>query len=66
MDTSMMVTPDIASLATAQASVRTQTDVGTAMLSESLDTMKSQGAAMTRMMELSVNPSVGGNFDMSV
>lgn len=67
MDTSMMMaTPDIASLSIAMAQNKSQTDYGMAMLSKSLDTLEANGAALTKMMELSVNPSVGSNFDMSV
>ena len=40
-------------------------DVGTAMLGESLDLLKEQGAAMTKMMEQSVTPYLGGNIDIS-
>lgn len=66
MDMSMMVTPDIASMSMASATSKFQSDVSVAMLSKNLDTMQSSGAALTKMMELSVNPAVGGNFDMSV
>ena len=66
MDMSLMATPDIASMATVMASNRMQDQVGTAVLSKALDTFEQNGAALTKMMELSVNPSVGGNFDMSV
>lgn len=61
---------DIAGLSTALSSVNTLNQVGTAMLSKTLDTQESQGAAlvnmMDRSMELSVNPNIGANFDMSV
>lgn len=40
-------------------------DVGTAMLGESLDLLKEQGSAMTKMMEQSVTPYLGGNIDIS-
>lgn len=66
MDTSMMVTPNIASMAMVMADNKTQTDIGVAMLSKSLDTMQDNGAAMTKMMEQSVTPYLGSNFDMSV
>jgi len=61
-----MATPNIASLSMISAQNKTQSDIGTAMLAKSLDTFQANGAALTKMMELSVNPSVGGNFDMSV
>lgn len=61
---------DIASLSMAMAQNYTMGQVGTAMLAKSLDNMQEQGqsmvAMMDRSMELSVNPNVGANFDMSV
>lgn len=66
MEISSMATPDIASVAMAMSSSKTQNEVGTAVLAKALDTNEANGAALTKMMELSVNPSVGGNFDMSV
>lgn len=66
MDTSMMVTPNIAGMATAMAANKTSNEVGVAMLAKSIDSMEANGAALTKMMELSVNPAIGGNFDMSV
>lgn len=50
--------------------VMAQTDVlskvGTSILGDMLDTAKQDSAALTKMMELSVNPAIGANFDMSV
>lgn len=61
---------DIAGLSTAMAGINTMNQVSTAVLSKSLDTAESQGEAMVAMMdrsmELSVNPNIGSNFDMSV
>jgi len=65
MDVSLAM-PDIASLSTVMATQRVQNEVGTAMLAKSLDTFEQAGEDMTRMMELSVNPAVGANFDVSV
>ena len=47
------------------------TDVGTAMLAKTMEQADSVSAAMTEMldasaMELSVNPGVGANIDISV
>ena len=36
------------------------------MLEKTLDTMEDSGASMIKMMEQSVNPMVGANFDMRV
>ncbi len=46
-------------------------NVGTAVLSKSIDMAESTGAQLTQMidaaaMERSVNPNVGANFDMYV
>ncbi|MCQ2081221.1 MAG: YjfB family protein [Lachnospiraceae bacterium] len=61
---------DIARLSMDLANSNTLNKVSTAMLSKSLDTAEQQGASliamMDRSMELSVNPGIGSNFDMSV
>ncbi len=46
-------------------------DIGTVMLSKALDQQASEGDGIIKMldaaaMERSVNPAVGGNFDVSV
>ena len=38
--------------------------VSTAMLDKALETNESYGDAVTKMMERSVNPQVGGNIDV--
>lgn len=47
-----------------------QTDVlgkvGTGILSKTLDVASEQMSDITKMMELSVNPNIGSNFDMTV
>lgn len=48
----------------AQASV--MNNVGVAMLKNTMEQNEIQGAGIAKMMEMSVNPAVGGNFDMSV
>lgn len=58
--------PDIAMMSTVMAQNRTLSDVGTALMSQTLEDFKTQGAELTKMMELSVNPGLGANFDMSV
>lgn len=40
--------------------------VGTSMLEASLDVASSEIENLTRAMELSVNPAVGGNIDIAV
>ncbi|MCR5511277.1 Putative motility protein [Lachnospiraceae bacterium XBB2008] len=66
MDVSMMVTPDIASMSMAMAANKTAQDIGVAMLDKTLDNFRDNGADMVKMMERSVMPNIGGNFDMSV
>ncbi len=66
MDVTSLAMPDIASLSMVMAQDKLMSDFGTAMLSKSLDTFEQNGADMAKMLELSVNPGVGGNFDMSV
>ena len=56
----------IASASVDYATGKTLNDVGTAMLSKTLDLQEAQGSQLTKMMGMSVNPAVGGNFDMSV
>jgi hypothetical protein len=56
----------IPSIATGLAAVRNQSDVQTAVLSNILDTTKSESATMTKMMEQSVNPGLGENIDVRV
>lgn len=62
---------DIAGLSMTLSSMKVQSDVGTAMLGKTLDTNEAMGQSLVNMidrsaMELSVNPNVGGNIDISV
>lgn len=61
---------DIPGLSMNLSQINLQSQVGVAVLSKALDSAESSGDAMidmmSRSMELSVNPSVGANFDMSV
>ena len=61
---------NIPELSTALANVNLMNKVGIAVLDKALDNSESVGASllnmMDRSMELSVNPSIGGNFDMQV
>lgn len=41
-------------------------DVQVLMLKKNLDTLEQSGDSLTKMMEKSVNPNLGGNFDVSV
>ena len=62
---------DIAGLSTVLAATQTQEAVGVKVLKDQLDTSEVMGNAMIdmmnrSMMELSVNPNLGGNIDISV
>lgn len=62
---------DLARLSLSMSSIPTNSALGVAMLSKSLDAVSSTGGQIVEMidaaaMERSVNPAVGSNFDMYV
>ncbi len=57
---------DIASLSTAMSTQNILNDVGTLMLSKSLDTAEDMGEGMVKIMESSVTPYLGQNIDYYV
>lgn len=62
---------DIAAISTQLAMSKNLSDVGTAMLSKTMDMQKTEAAGIVNMidaasMERAVNPHIGGNFDMSI
>lgn len=62
---------DIARLSMNMATFNTQSKVGMAVLDNAMEQNEAMGAGIVQMidaasMERSVNPNVGGNFDMSV
>ena len=62
---------DIAGLSMAMSTNQVQTQVSTAVLGKSMDTLETLGQGLVQMidaaaMEQSVNPAVGGNFDMRI
>lgn len=61
---------DIPGLSMALSQAQALNNIGTAMLAKSLDSMESNGVQMVDMMkssmELSVNPAIGGNIDLSL
>ena len=59
------ITPAITS-AIQNSPSATLSKVGTALLSNQLDNIETMGDSMTKMMESSVTPYLGGNFDASV
>ena len=50
----------------AKAASNASSEIGVAVLSKAMDTFRENGAAMTKMLEQSVTPHIGSNFDMSV
>ena len=64
----MEITPmlDIPSLSMAMSQNKVMNEVGVAMLDMSLDNFTEAGDTMTKLMEQSVNPNIGGNIDVSV
>ena len=57
---------DILALSIALNSIQTSNDIGIAVLAKNLDVMNTEGDALTKMMELSVNPGIGQNIDYLV
>ena len=62
---------DIAGLSTSLSTVSLQGKVGVAVMSKMMDTNEALGEGLVQMidaaaMERSVNPSVGGNIDVSI
>lgn len=62
---------DIPALSMSMAQANLLTDVGTAVLAKTMDQAEAVSASLTDMldaaaMELSVNPAVGGNIEISV
>ncbi len=64
----MEITPmiDIPALSMAMSQNKVMSDFSVAMLDKSLDTFNDLGDSMTKLMEQSVNPNLGGNIDISV
>ena len=57
---------DIPALSIALNSIQTSNDIGIAVLAKNLDVMNTEGDALTKIMELSVNPGIGQNIDYLV
>ena len=62
---------DIAGLSMNLSQIDTSSKVGVAMLSKSMDTNEALGQGLVNMIdavavERSVNPAVGGNFDVRI
>ena len=61
---------NIPELSTVMANMKIMDQVGVAVLDKAMETSEASAASiinmMDRSMELSVNPPIGGNFDMSI
>lgn len=57
---------DIAALSMSMSSAALCNQIGTAVLSKSLDNMEVMGEGMKKIMEASVQPHLGQNVDYSV
>lgn len=64
MDISALNTTALSALNS--ATTKTGQAIGLAMLDKQLDMTQVLGNGMVKAMENSVNPAVGGNFDVSV
>ncbi len=64
MDLSMGM--DIAAYSIMQSQNEVMSGVGIEVLKNAMDVQKMQGAELTRLMEQSVNPAVGGNVDIRI
>lgn len=65
MDVSLAM-PDIASMSMYMSQNKVMTELGTQLLAKTLDDFQTNGNELTKMMELSVNPEIGGNIDISL
>lgn len=57
---------DITALSTSMSMTDVNSQIGIAVLAKNLDTMEDMGDGMKKMMEMSVNPNLGANIDVSV
>lgn len=55
---------DIPALSIAMSTDRVQTDWSLALMSKAIDTMETNGDALTKIMESSVTPNLGQNIDI--
>ncbi|HEX2927593.1 MAG TPA: YjfB family protein [Ruminiclostridium sp.] len=57
---------DIAALSMAESQAQVGEQVGIAVTKLAMNSAKEDSNALSKMMELSVNPNIGRNFDQSV
>lgn len=57
---------DIPALSMAMSQQNVMTDIGTAVLSMSIDMAQQTGDGLTKLMEQSVTPNLGGTVDITI
>lgn len=57
---------DIAAYSIAHTSMDIMSQVSVAVLDKTLEMQQMMGDHLTKLMEMSVNPSVGGNIDIRI
>ena len=57
---------DIPALSMYMAQSQTLNSIGVAVLDQNLDQVQGMGDDLTKMMEQSVNPNLGGSIDISL
>lgn len=57
---------DIAAYSIAHTSMDIMSQVSVAVLDKTLEMQQMMGDHLTKLMEMSVNPSVGGNIDVRI
>lgn len=62
----MDISSSIQALSMQMSQQQVSMDVGTAILSKSLDLSSTVGDSLTKMMEQSVTPYLGGSIDLTV
>lgn len=62
----MNMVNNITSLSTPMSQSQLMTNVSTAVLDMALDTFEGQASELIKLMESSVQPDLGQNFDMNI
>ncbi|OHW61569.1 hypothetical protein EUAN_20070 [Andreesenia angusta] len=57
---------DIAALSMGLSQMKLANEVGASVMKLAMDTAKDQSAELTKMMEMSVNPHIGGSIDIKL
>lgn len=60
------MTMDITQVVAAIPTMNLGNEIAASIMKLSLDNMETTGESMKKMMEMSVNPSLGGNIDISI